>query len=100
MPQAVYVIWAVLLVIVILALPFLVFLLHKTLNYARFIEKYFADMLTAGLGIAHHTGNIPALEKTIETATVILEKAGDIDEHVATIEKTLASRASLHSGDY
>lgn len=93
MPETVYTIWAILLAVVILAVPFLVLLLHRTLMAARNIERYLAEMLTAGVGIAGNTGNITALKDTIDTAGAILAKGGDINEHAETIKKTLAARA-------
>lgn len=94
MPQAVYIIWAILLAVIILAVPVLVFLLHRILLGARSIEQYFADMLTEGTSIAKNTEHIKALENTINTATTILNKAGDINSHSETIKKTLAARAA------
>ncbi|MFQ5707580.1 MAG: hypothetical protein ACE5HO_09045 [bacterium] len=93
MPQAVYILWAILLVVVVLALPFVVMLLHRTFRATRSIARYFDEMETAGFGIAEHTGNIKALEDTIRIATAILNTAGDIDTHAHTIETTLAARA-------
>jgi len=98
MPQAVYILWAILLVVVILATPLLVLLLHRTLMAARGIERYFAEMLTAGLGIAGNTENVKALEDTIQTAVTILNKAGEINEHSEIIKKTLAARAAASNG--
>ena len=46
MSQAVYVIWAILLVVVILAVPLLVSLLHRTYRSARNIEQYFFKLAT------------------------------------------------------
>ncbi len=98
MPQAVYILWAILLIIVILATPLLVLLLHRTWKAARGIEIYFAEMLTAGLGIAGNTDNVKALDDTIQTAETILNKAGEINEHSEIIKKTLAARAAASNG--
>lgn len=92
MPQAVYIIWAVLLILVILALPWIIMFLHRTLRNSREIANYFAEMYTAGAGIAQNTGNIKALEETIKVAGVILETAGQINTHTETIKTTLAAR--------
>ncbi|MFQ5651238.1 MAG: hypothetical protein ACE5IY_14970 [bacterium] len=99
MPQAVYIIWAVLLVVVVLSLPVVVILLHRTLRASRNIARYFEEMKIAGLGIARNTGNIKALEETIQTASTILSVAGDIDKHSNTIKTTLAARADELSSD-
>ena len=93
MSQVVYVIWAILLVVVILAVPLLVSLLHRTYRSARNIEQYLEQMYTAGVGIADNTGHIKALESTIETATTILKVAGDINSNAETVKKTMAARA-------
>ncbi len=93
MPQVVYILWAIVLLVVIIALPFLVVLLNQALREARFIEKYMADMLTAGVGIAQNTDHIRKLEDTIQTATRILKTAETINTHSQTIQITLASRA-------
>jgi hypothetical protein len=92
MSQSVYVIWAILLVVVILAVPLLVSLLQRTLNSARNIEQYLEQMNTAGVGIAQNTGHIKALESTIQSATTILKVAGDINSHAETVKKALAAR--------
>lgn len=94
-PQAVYIIWALLLAFVIVVIvPLTVFLLYRTLRAARAIERYFAEMATAGVGIAGNTSHIKALENTIQVATTILSVAGNINSHSETIKTTLAARAS------
>jgi hypothetical protein len=93
MPTAVYVIWAVVLAIAVLViLPLTVYLLQRTLNAARNIERYMGEMRDAGVGIANNTRHITALDDTIGVATQILETAGNIHEHTAVIEKTLTAR--------
>lgn len=93
-PTAVYTIWIIVLVLaVFVILPLAVFLLQRTLNAARGIERYFAEMRDAGVGIAQNTSNISALDDTIIVATQILETAGSIDEHTATIRDVLTERA-------
>lgn len=94
-PTAVYVIWIIVLVVaVFIILPLAVYLLQRTLNAARNIERYFAEMRDAGVGIAQNTSHITALDDTISVATQILETAGSINEHTATIKTTLAGRVS------
>lgn len=93
-PQAVYIIWALLLAVVILFVtPVTIFLLYRVHRIARAIERYFAEMAEAGVGIAENTSHIKALEDTIQVATTILSVAGNINNHSATIKDTLASRA-------
>lgn len=94
-PAAVYVIWIIVLAVAVLVvLPLTVALLHRTLTAARGIERYFAEMRDAGVGVANNTANITALDDTIAVATQILETAGSIKSHAATIETTMSVRAS------
>ena len=97
MPTSVYVIWTILLLVIVLALPFIVMALQQTLRAARSIERYFAEMLTAGLGIAGNTGNIVALQDTINVAGGLLSTAGEILSHTDVIKTTLATRAEAFS---
>ncbi len=93
-PTAVYVIWAITLAVAVLVvLPLTVYLLQRTLDAARNIERYLAEMRDAGVGIAKNTGHIKALDDTIAVATQILSTAGLLKEHAATIETTLTARA-------
>lgn len=94
MPQAVFILWTVLLVVTVLLLPFIVYLLHRTWLASRSIEVYFKEMLTAGLGIAGNTAHIKALDDTISVASGMLEVAGGINEHAETIKVTLAGKAA------
>lgn len=94
-PNAVYTIWIIVLVLaVFVILPLAVYLLQRTLNAARSIEQYFAEMRDAGVGIAQNTSHISALDETISVATQILETAGSIDDHAETIKTTLAGRVT------
>ena len=78
-----------LLVAVVVVLPLLVYLLHRTWLAARNIERYFAEMAEAGVGIANNTAHVKALESTIAVATKILGVAG------GTRNATLNSRWTL-----
>ena len=93
-PDAVYVLWIIALVLVLLVIPIAVYYLHRLLQDGLHIKRYTAEMLTAGLGIAGNTQHITALESTIQVATGILETAGAIDQHSGAIENLLASRAA------
>lgn len=93
-PTAVYTIWIIVLAIaVFVILPVAVYLLQRTLNAAQNIERYFAEMRDAGVGIAQNTGHITALDDTIGVATQILETAGSINEHTTIIKDVLSQRA-------
>ena len=94
MPQAVFILWAILLIVTVLLLPYIVYLLHRTWVASRNIERYFKEMLEAGLGIAGNTEHIKALDDTIGVASGILEVAGDINAHAETIKDTLGGRAA------
>jgi hypothetical protein len=93
-PDAVYVLWIIALVLVVLVVPVAVYYLHRLLQDGLHIKRYTAEMLTAGLGIADNTQHIKALESTIQVATGILNTAGAIDQHSAAIEQVLGSRAA------
>lgn len=87
------ILWIILLVVAVILIPFVVRLLHKVYKGAKNIDRYFADMLTAGLGVAGNTENIKALDDTIGVASGILEVAGDINTHAETLAGALAQRA-------
>lgn len=94
MPQAVFVLWTILLVVTVLLLPVIVSLLHRTWKASRNIERYFKEMLEAGLGVAGNTAHVKALDDTITVASGMLEVAGDINQHAETIKDTLAAKAA------
>jgi len=94
MSQAVLILWTILLVVTVLLLPLIVSLLHKTWVASRNIERYFKEMLEAGVGIAGNTEHISALNDTIKVASTMLGVAGSIDENAATIKGALADRAA------
>jgi len=94
MPQAVFTLWAILLIVTVLLLPYIVYLLHRTYVASRNIERYFKEMSEAGVGIAGNTEHIKALDDTIGVASGILEVAGDINSHAETIKDTLGGRAA------
>ena len=85
--------WIILLVVTVLVLPFIVNLLNNVLKAARNTERYFREMLDAGMGIANNTEHIKALNSTIEVASGILNVAGQINEHSAALGGALKSRA-------
>ncbi len=93
-PAEVRWIWTVLLVLVVIALPLVVSALHRLWWAARNIERYMSDMAAAGGGIGGNTVHLAGLEDTISTATKILERAGQINQHAGTIRTTLADRAA------
>lgn len=99
-PGVVFVIWwIVLLATIFVVLPAAVFLLQRTLNAARNIERYLAEMLEAGVGVARNTENIEALEDTIGVASQILNTADNLQTHSATIAAVLGQRANGAAGE-
>lgn len=89
----VYILWIILLVVTVMLLPMIILRLHKTYKAAKSIERYFAEMRDAGMGIANHTGAISALDDTIKVATGMLEVAGNINQHADTLKTALSERA-------
>ena len=94
MPDIVYTLWIVVLVVAVLLLPFIIRLLHKTLIAAKSIERYLREMKEAGLGIAGNTAHITALDSTIEVAVDILDSAWKINGNAETIKTVLADRST------
>ena len=94
MPNAVYVIWWVgLVVTVVVFVPLAVYLLHRTWLAARSIQWYAAEALAAAAGIAGNTQHIPALDTTIDVAGQMLGVAGGIVTKLDTAATVLAERA-------
>lgn len=94
LPGAVYTIWGiVLLVVVVLIVPLAILLLHRTLRAALSIRRYLREMLQAGVGIAGNTSSISALNDTIGVAGAMVTTAGSIKQHTATIASVLSERA-------
>ncbi|MEO5770682.1 MAG: hypothetical protein ABIQ29_01295 [Burkholderiaceae bacterium] len=97
--QAVHVIWATtLLLVLIVIVPLAVLLLHRTLVAAMSIRRYLDEMLAAGVGIAGNTASIKALDDTIGVAGSMVEVAGQIKSHSGTIASVLAARATRDGG--
>ena len=95
LPDAVYLIWqTVLVVVLVVIVPLAIFLLQRTLRGALNIKRYFSEMLTAGVGIAGNTSSIVALNDTITVAVAMIETSKKLDEHSATIATVLSDRAA------
>jgi hypothetical protein len=94
LPDEVYFIWeAVLIIVVVVIVPLAIFLLQRTLKAALNIQRYFKEMLSAGVRIAKNTSSITALNDTIEAATTMVQVSQKLDEHSATIATVLSDRA-------
>lgn len=94
MPEAVYTIWWIgLVVTLVLFVPLSVYLLHRTWRAARTIQRYAAEALTAAAGIAGNTQYIPALDTTIDVAGSMLPVASGVVEKLDTAATVLTQRA-------
>jgi hypothetical protein len=92
-PGSVYIIWWTMVVVaLVVVVPVAVYLLHRLWNAARSIERYTAEALTAGLGIARNTEAISALENTVRLGGELGAAAASIRQHSAAIEAALAGR--------
>ena len=94
MSQAVLILWTILLVVSVLLLPLIISLLHRTWVASKNIERYFKEMLEAGIGIAGNTEHVKALDDTIGVASGILDMAGKIDGNANALKGALADRAT------
>ncbi len=86
----IHIIWAAVLLIVILVA---IARLHRTLRAAWSIQRYLAEMEAAGAQIANNTSAVQALDATEAVAGGMLDTAGDLDRHSATLATTLSERA-------
>ncbi|MEJ7811308.1 MAG: hypothetical protein WKG32_12930 [Gemmatimonadaceae bacterium] len=94
MPDAVYTIWWIgLLLTLLVFVPLAVYLLHRTWLAARSIQWYAADALTAAAGIAGNTQHIPALDATIAVGGSMLGVAGQVAAKLDAAATVLAERA-------
>ena len=94
-PDAVYVIWCIGLVLTLVVfVPLAVYSLHRTWRSARSIQRYAAETLQAAAGIARNTANVKALDATIGVATEMLGGAGAIEKKLSTVAAVLEERAS------
>lgn len=93
-PGAVYAIWwAMLAVSGLVVVPVALTLLHRLWRATRSIERYTAEALAAGRGIAANTAGIVMLGETARLGSELGGVAGSIRRHAAAIEKALADRA-------
>ncbi len=93
-PPAVYTIWWIgLIVTLVVFVPLSVYLLHRTWEAARSIQRYAAEALQAAAGIAGNTQHIGALDTTIGVAGEMLEVAGAVATKLDTAATVLAQRA-------
>lgn len=94
-PNAVYMIWwAGLIVTLVVFVPLAVYLLHRTWQAARSIQRYAAETLVAAGGIARNTANIVALDTTITVAGDMLGAAGAAERKLDTVATVLEERSA------
>lgn len=94
MPDAVYVIWRIgLVVTLVIFVPLSVYALHRTYVAARSIRRYAEEALAAAAGIAGNTQHIPALDATIGVGAAMVGVAGQIAAKLDTAATVLAQRA-------
>lgn len=92
-PDAVYTIWAVGLVVTLVVwVPIAVYSLHRTWRAAQSIRRYAHESLVAARGIVHNTSSISALTATIGVATDMVTTAEAVEQKLGAIGDLLASR--------
>ena len=95
MTSAALVIWILtLLVVALVIVPIAVSCLRRALKAARNIGHNMRDMLEAGAKIAAHTGAVPALDETINTAVAMKQVSENIEAKTAAVAQLLSTRAS------
>lgn len=94
MNRNVAVVWIGMLVATVAGVvPVVVALLQRALNAALSIERYTAEMLEGGVGIAGNTANVAALKDTIGAAPLLVGGAEALEKTTARIEAALANKA-------
>lgn len=92
-PDAVFGIWwAGLIITLVVFVPLAVYLLHRTWQSARSIQRYAAETLQAAGGIARNTAKIAALDTTIAVAGDMLVGAGAAERKLDTVATVLEER--------
>ncbi len=92
MNRVVGAIWSGMLVVTVVAVvPTVVGPLRRALAAARNIERYSAEILAGGVGIAGNTANAAALRETIAAALGLLAGAQSIERHAAAIRSALGA---------
>jgi len=90
MSRAVTIIWSGMLIATVVGVvPVVVRLLSRALTAARNIERYTAEILEGGVGIANNTASVAALKETIAAAPLLLAGAESIERHAAAIKGVL-----------
>jgi hypothetical protein len=91
MNRLVAAIWSgTLIAAVVGVVPTVIGLLQRALKAAQSIDRYTAEILTAGVGVAGNTASVAALKETRTVAPGLLAGAESIERHAAAIEQALA----------
>lgn len=93
MPDAVNILWTILLIVALLLLPFILMLLHSSYRKAMYIERYMREMHQAAEEIALYTAKVRNLQVTNKTLTGIADASGKIEVHTNQIKSLLSDRA-------
>ncbi len=88
-PAVLWIWWATLLVSVGIVIPAVWYLLHRLLRATHAVERYAAETLQAGLGIARHVQAIAALGVTADVAADLLRVTQEVAQHAAVVEQAL-----------
>lgn len=86
--------WIAVALTALVIVPAAVYLLHRVLRAARMIERYTAETLAAGAGIAKHAEAIPALEGVVAAAGPIVERSRSLATAAGRLESLLAGGAA------
>jgi hypothetical protein len=95
-PDGVYTLWWVTLVVGYLLLPVAVYWLHSLWRAAASIRRYARDSVVAAEAIGRHTAALPELDGTIAVATDVLGAAETVAGTLDTMATALESRAGRH----
>lgn len=88
-------IWGGLLAVVSFAVvPVVLAYLQRGLDAARQIERFTADILAGGVGIARNTADVAALQETIAAAPLLIERAGGVVSHLDAIRVRLGGNGA------
>ena len=90
--------WVMLIATVVVIVPMAVGLLFRAVTAARSIERYTAEALAGGVGIAQNTANVVALQQTIAVATQLLAGAESIERSTAAIGTALGAPPRENGG--
>lgn len=83
--------WFMLIATTFGVVPLVVAYLNRARKAAERIERYTADMLKAGVGVANNTANVAALKDTLAVAPHLVAGADSLARHAARIETALAA---------